>query len=183
MPGLRLPGLTSPAAHSWSGQALEILAMRGAVSGRRCIFGVATQSPSSRSALMGRACRRSNPNGLRSCGQSAVHLVGWWAQEFPGRKEMRIVDLPRPTALPRGRRNSLATTTYIAAILTLGGGHHLPQSANPGCAKLELGISQQPFSVSYSNRSSHSGTPPCTAHYKGLFFLRLPKCIWHTVCT
>jgi hypothetical protein len=119
MPRLRSPELTSLVTPSWSGQALEILAMRGAVSGRRCIFAVATQSPSSRSALRARACRRSNPNGLRLCGQSAVQLAGWLAHEFLGRKEMRIVNPPWPIAFPRDTRNSLATTTCTAPILTL----------------------------------------------------------------
>src|SRR5882762_6542689 len=135
MPRLRLPELTLLVTHSRSRQALEILAMRGAVSGRRYIFAVATQSPSSRSALRDRACRRSNPNGLRSCGQSAVQLAGWLAHEFLGRKEMRIVNLPRRTALPRGRRNSLATTTCIAPILTLGRGTPSPAIGKSGLHK------------------------------------------------
>jgi hypothetical protein len=48
---------------------------------------------------------------------------------------MRIVNLPRSTALPCGKRNSLATTTCIAAILTLGGGTPSPAIGKSGPRK------------------------------------------------
>jgi len=45
---------------------------------------------------------------------------------------MRIVNLPRPTALPGGTRNSLVATTRTAPILTLGGGRPSPATGKSG---------------------------------------------------